>query len=306
MFVYCTERLNLSESEAYLRIAVARAARKHPAILPMLQAGRLYLSGIAKLAPVLTEANCNELLERATRKTKKKIEALVAEVAPKPDVPSTMRKLPARREPPKAAPVAATCPKAVDEVPASSSPPTAPLKCAVVEPLAPSRYKIQFTAGAELHEKLERLLALMLGSDLAAVVDVAVTEKLERVLDTRCGVLADSSQLRLGAETSVRRSCARIAISTRTPTGRSLFPRTATHSRAGRLRGVGEHFHNGLSHRRPFTSEFHKSIVGLRRSWTPSRCERTVALTSCSLPRMKVSNIWSIAMSDCSTESGRQ
>ena len=187
MFVYCTERLNLSESEAYLRIAVARAARKHPAILPMLQAGRLYLSGIAKLAPVLTEANCNELLERATRKTKKKIEALVAEVAPKPDVPSTMRKLPARREPPKAAPVAATCPKAVDEVPASSSPPTAPLKCVVVEPLAPSRYKIQFTAGAELHEKLERLLALMPGADLAAVVDVAVTEKLERIEAKRFG-----------------------------------------------------------------------------------------------------------------------
>ena len=43
---------------------------------------------------------------------------------------------------------------------------------AVVEPIAPSRYRIQFTAGAELHEKLERLLALMPGSDLAAVVDV--------------------------------------------------------------------------------------------------------------------------------------
>ena len=68
----------------------------------------------------------------------------------------------------------------------------------------------------------------------------------------------------------------------------------------------GERFRNELSHGRPFTSEFHKSIVGLRRSSTPSRCARAVAFTSCSLPRMKVSNICSIAMSDFSTESGRQ
>ena len=29
MFSYCTERLNLSEHEAYLRITVARASREH-------------------------------------------------------------------------------------------------------------------------------------------------------------------------------------------------------------------------------------------------------------------------------------
>ena len=64
MYVYCTERLHLSEAEAYLRIGVARTARKHPAIWPMLQDGRLHLSGIAKLARVLTEANREALLDR--------------------------------------------------------------------------------------------------------------------------------------------------------------------------------------------------------------------------------------------------
>jgi hypothetical protein len=48
----------------------------------------------------------------------------------------------------------------------------------MVEPLAPSRYKIQFTASGELREKLERLQALM-HCDLAAVIEAAVTEKLE-------------------------------------------------------------------------------------------------------------------------------
>ena len=184
MFVYCTEKLHLSEAETYLRIGVARAARKHPAILPMLQDGRLHLSGIAKLAPVLTEANRDDLLARAKHKTKRKIEELVAEIAPKPDVPSTMRKLPAPREPSKPVPAVELRPDAVE---AAAQPKPTPVKPAVVEPLAPSRYKVQFTASAELHEKLERLSALMPGVDLASVVEAAVTEKLERVEAKRFG-----------------------------------------------------------------------------------------------------------------------
>jgi len=59
MFVYCTEILHLSEAEAYLRIVAARAARKYPMLLVMLGEGRLHLSGIAILAPHLTEENCD-------------------------------------------------------------------------------------------------------------------------------------------------------------------------------------------------------------------------------------------------------
>jgi hypothetical protein len=36
MFAYCVEVLHLSEPEAYLRITVARAARKHPMLLAQL------------------------------------------------------------------------------------------------------------------------------------------------------------------------------------------------------------------------------------------------------------------------------
>ena len=51
MFVYATEVLHLSEAEAYLRIAAARATRKFPVLLTMLGDGRLHLSGIALPAP---------------------------------------------------------------------------------------------------------------------------------------------------------------------------------------------------------------------------------------------------------------
>jgi len=67
----------------------------------MLGDGRLHLSGIAKLAPKLTEENAEMLLARATHQSKREIEKLVAEVAPKPDVPERTRKLRTRasREP---------------------------------------------------------------------------------------------------------------------------------------------------------------------------------------------------------------
>ena len=52
---------------------------------------------------------------------------------------------------------------------------------AVVEPLGLARFKVQFTASADLHEKLGRLQALMPDADLAGIVEAAVTEKLERL-----------------------------------------------------------------------------------------------------------------------------
>src|SRR5262249_23534995 len=100
MFSYCRDVLHLSEGEAQLRITVAQAAREHPVLLEMLADGRLHLSGIAKLAPVLTRENRDALLARAVHKSKRQIEEMVAEVAPRPDAPSVMRKLPERTVPP--------------------------------------------------------------------------------------------------------------------------------------------------------------------------------------------------------------
>jgi 5-methylcytosine-specific restriction endonuclease McrA len=187
MYKYCTEVLRLSESEAYLRIAAARAAGRHPMLLDMLRDGRLHLSGIERLAPILTETNREEVLARAAGRTRRKIEELVAEIAPKPDVPSTMRKLPERREEKKATPVLQLRPDGVANHPKT----LAPARPAVVKPLAPAKYKIQFTASAGLRDKLERLKALMRSTipdgDLAAIIEEAITEKLERLESKRFG-----------------------------------------------------------------------------------------------------------------------
>jgi hypothetical protein len=188
MFTYCTNVLHLSEGEAQLRISVAKATRDHPVLLEMLADGRLHLSGIAKLAPALTAQNRDALLARAVYKSKREIEEIVAELAPRPDAPSAIRKLPDRRPRPScplAEPAQVEVPPPVRaEIPRSASVP-------VLEPLAPSRYKIQFTAGPELRDDLERLRALMRSEvpdgDLAAIVGKAVRQLRERLEARRFG-----------------------------------------------------------------------------------------------------------------------
>ena len=234
MFAYCTERLHLSEAEAYLRIAAARASRQHPILLAMLADGRLHLTAIAKLAPHLTLDNRHAVLERATHCSKRQVEELAAELAPRPDAPALIRRLP---EPPSTAPSPTSgqpCPDRIagsslelrpdavapqsegghavvppepglrpDKATGSSpelrpdavgrarvAPAAAPP--ASVQPLAPGRYRVQFTASAGLRDKLERLQALLRssvpGADLAAVIEDAVTEKLERLEARRFGL----------------------------------------------------------------------------------------------------------------------
>jgi 5-methylcytosine-specific restriction endonuclease McrA len=212
MFAYCTRVLHLSGAEAYLRITAARAARRHPLLLAMLEDGRIHLSAIAKLSPHLTPQNRDAVLRRATHRSKREIEELVAEIAPRPDAPSLVRKLPERGvfmpEPTlpcsliqeegleaaaerSANGVVELRPDAVADPPSAQAPSAQPQQQdhasarGVVEALAPSRYKVQFTASAELCDKLERLQGLLRGeipdADLGAVIDRAVTQTLERL-----------------------------------------------------------------------------------------------------------------------------
>jgi 5-methylcytosine-specific restriction endonuclease McrA len=214
MFAYCTERLHLSEAEAYLRIAAARASREHPVLLTMLADGRLHLTAMAKLAPHLTLENRAALLDRAVHRSKREIEELVAELVPRPDAPALMRKLPSARRPTLqlrpdgVAVVDAECGvaglQAVRSEPRPdrvvTPPELRPDAVATVEPLSPARYRVQFTASAQLHDKLERLRALMRSKvpdgDLAAIIEEAVTEKLERLEARRFAKIKDSPSAR--------------------------------------------------------------------------------------------------------------
>src|SRR6266542_5935923 len=96
LFTYCTQVLHLSEHAAYGRIEAARAVRRFPAILERLERGELTLTAVSLLRPHLTDANSGNLLDAARYKSKRDIERLVAAIAPRPDAPTIVRKLPVR------------------------------------------------------------------------------------------------------------------------------------------------------------------------------------------------------------------
>jgi hypothetical protein len=102
LFGYCRDALGLSEQEAYNRIAVARAARRFPVILELLETCALNLTSVRLLAPHLTVANHGSVLESARGKTRAQVEELAAALWPRPDAPSFVRKLPAARPVPPA------------------------------------------------------------------------------------------------------------------------------------------------------------------------------------------------------------
>ena len=167
LFTYCLQVLHFSEPETNLRITAARAARRFPEIIEQLADGRLHLSAVGKLAKHLTVENHDELLGAAEHKTRKEVEKLVAAVDPQPDVPSTVRKLP------------------TPSAPAESHLVQKRLAPAIVAPLAPERYRIQFTASAETQDKLRRVQDLLKDKDPAVIFDRALTMLLDSLEKTK-------------------------------------------------------------------------------------------------------------------------
>src|SRR6187402_1184602 len=96
MFAFCVERFHMSEQVTAKRLWAARTARRFPIVLEMVERGELHLSAIHLLACHLTADNCRDVLQRATHKSSREIERLVADLAPRPDVSSTVRALPRR------------------------------------------------------------------------------------------------------------------------------------------------------------------------------------------------------------------
>jgi hypothetical protein len=97
LFGYCVEGLGLSEDAACNRIAAARWCRQFPAIADLMASGAVSLTTVRLLGPHLTPENHEAVLARASRRRRADIQALIAELAPQPDVPASVRKVPAPR-----------------------------------------------------------------------------------------------------------------------------------------------------------------------------------------------------------------
>lgn len=210
LFSFCTRELHFSESAAFNRIKCVRAVRRFPVILNLLAQGLIHLTAVRLLAPYLTSDNHMELLDRATHQSQRQIEALVAELNPQPAVPSQVRKLPQRGTLPMfsassgslevpstagagtagfgVAPLASPPGSSAQfdgstprhPTPTITRAPVTPTSSTVVKPLAPNRYKVQFTASEDTHEKLREAQDLLRHQiptgDIALVIDRALTD----------------------------------------------------------------------------------------------------------------------------------
>jgi hypothetical protein len=149
LYEYCRERMGLSEFEAYLRICAARVGRAFPLAFELLSARAIHLSTIHLLRDYLTTENHRELLAEASHKSKRQVAELLARRFPRADVATTLQKLPS------------------------------------LEPLSPSRYRLELTIGAELKRKLELASDLLSHAnpsrDLGTVIERALDELISRL-----------------------------------------------------------------------------------------------------------------------------
>jgi len=187
LFTYCTQVLHLSEHAAYGRIEAARLVGRFPVILERLEDGSVNLTTVGLLAPHLTVENHRELLDMARHKSKRQVEELLAWLRPQPAVSASVRRLPTTSHA-AASPLhdAATSVQLTsDEKPDLTSPASTPPKTrsAIVTPLAPQRYRVQFMATADMVEKLRLAQDLLRhqipDGDLAAIFDRALTALLD-------------------------------------------------------------------------------------------------------------------------------
>jgi hypothetical protein len=168
LFAYCRDVLGLSDDAAYNRVEAARASRLFPQVLEQLVDGSLTVTSVRLMARLLTAENHRELLAAASHRSKREVEELIAHRFPKPDTPSSVRKVPERTQ--SGLPVAPTRPTTEPAeagpamtmlVPVLMAPepvsqhPTAPTHRPAVKPLAADRYEIRFTASAATRDKLK-------------------------------------------------------------------------------------------------------------------------------------------------------
>ncbi len=147
------------------------------------------------MAPRLDAGNAADLVRASRYRSADEIRRLLADRQPRPDVPASVRRVPAPARPARPAAVAPAPPTSASQTdvpapaPAGQAPPrarSAPLGC--------ERYHVQFTADRALHAQLQELRALMRhqvpDGDLGAILARAVGLLLKHVRKQKCGETA--------------------------------------------------------------------------------------------------------------------
>ena len=205
LWTFCLESLHLREGPAGRRITAMRVLRRFPRLAGALRDGKLCLTTLALLGPVLTEENADDLLARAAFKTTADVDHLVASLRPRQAPRAGLRQLtvPARAASgavPEAPPGAAPRPEVEDVAPPGppsppavedrASPESAPglepprPRTAELRAVSENQWSLRVTVGRTLKDDLETLAALLSHKvrrgDLAAVLHEAIRCAIEK------------------------------------------------------------------------------------------------------------------------------
>jgi hypothetical protein len=212
---YCLRVLHLREGPAGRRIGAMRVLRRFPQLADALRDGRLCLSTVTVIAPLLTEENLDDVVERAAYGTKAEVEHMVASAVPRaaprdgvrriagaeaaaaspsPFDSASLRSRPTEEgglfatatttttttATPTPNPTATTNPNANPTSPTTARAPARPM----LMPVAADTYSLRVTLDASLKADLDELTALLShkvpNGDLAAVLREAVRCALEK------------------------------------------------------------------------------------------------------------------------------
>lgn len=85
LYQYCARELGLSEGESWRRTNVSRACIKYPRLFTVIGKGEIHLASLALITPHFTDDNWKDLLAKASRKSKREVERMVAPYLNRPE-----------------------------------------------------------------------------------------------------------------------------------------------------------------------------------------------------------------------------
>lgn len=169
MFAYCLGELHFSESVTFGRIRVARLVQRIPEVLVLLRDSSVPLSHLERISSHLTPENAAAMVRRIERMSTRDLDRFVAMLAPRPDQPDSIRRLPTPA--PLSSEEQAGPPLVLDGgtpgadlgaigflAPLSADPPIRPDR---IDYLSQDRVCFRFTGGEDLRMMLSRLRDLL-------------------------------------------------------------------------------------------------------------------------------------------------
>ncbi len=97
LFVYVTDKLHYSESAAYRRIEACRLLGKYDGVEESLKEGKVTLTTLLLIKPILTSENAAQVIEQVAYKSKLDVEKYVASSHGAPEIKDVMRRAEKKR-----------------------------------------------------------------------------------------------------------------------------------------------------------------------------------------------------------------